>query len=135
MKKGKAEKGKAGRRRAKKSSVAPKNVAEYLTGIPDSSRATFTKLRAAIRASVPKDAIETISYGIPAIRRHRILVWYAAFSKHCSLFPTASVIARFRDDLKEYSLSKGTIHFPIDKPLPTALIKRMVRARVADEQN
>ena len=130
MKKGKAEK-----RGAKKRSAAPKNVEEYLAGIPDSSRASFTKLRATIRASVPKDATETISYGIPAIRRNRILIWYAAFSNHCSLFPTASVIAAFREDLKEYPTSKGTIHFPIDKPLPTALIKRMVKARIADAQN
>lgn len=88
------------------------------------------KMRAAIRSAVPADASETISYGIPAFKYKKILVWYAAFSEHCSLFPTASVIAEFRKELKGFSTSKGTIHFPTDKPLPTALIKRIVKTRV-----
>lgn len=87
-------------------------------------------MRAAIRSAVPADASETISYGIPAFKYKKILVWYAAFSEHCSLFPTASVIAEFRKELKGFSTSKGTIHFPTDKPLPTALIKRIVKTRV-----
>ena len=87
-------------------------------------------MRAAIRSAVPADASETISYGIPAFKYKTILVWYAAFSEHCSLFPTASVIAEFRKELKGFSTSKGTIHFPTDKPLPTALIKRIVKTRV-----
>jgi len=60
-----------------------------------------------------------------------VLVWFAAFAKHCSLFPTAAVIEEFKDELKGYTLSKGTIQFPIDKPLPDALVKEMVQARVA----
>ncbi|HVB87578.1 MAG TPA: DUF1801 domain-containing protein, partial [Candidatus Dormibacteraeota bacterium] len=59
-----------------------------------------------------------------------VLVWYAAFSDHCSLFPTAAPIAQFKDELKSFSTSKGTIQFPLDKPLPTALIKKIVKARV-----
>jgi uncharacterized protein YdhG (YjbR/CyaY superfamily) len=59
-------------------------------------------------------------------------VWYAAFSDHCSLFPTASVIKAFKKELKDYRVSKGTIHFPVDKPLPAALLKKMVKARLAE---
>jgi uncharacterized protein YdhG (YjbR/CyaY superfamily) len=62
-------------------------------------------------------------------------VWYAAFSNHCSLFPTAAVVERFKDELKGYSTSKGTIHFPLDKPIPVPLIKRMVKARVAESES
>ena len=111
---------------------APKNVDDYLSRVPDSTRSTFTALRAAIRSAVPADAVETISYGIPAIKSKGVLVWFAAFSDHCSLFPTASVIQAFKSELKNFSTSKGTIHFPLHKRLPTALIKRMVKARVAE---
>ena len=88
-------------------------------------------MRATIRSAVPKDSVEIISYGIPAFKQERILVWYAAFSNHCSLFPTAAIIEQFKNHLKPFSKSKGTIQFPTDKPLPTALIKKLVKARVA----
>ena len=81
---------------------------------------------------VPAETTEVISYRIPAFRYKGVLVWYAAFSDHCSLFPTASVIKKFQDDLKNFRVSKGTIHFPVDKPLPAALLKRMVKARIAE---
>jgi uncharacterized protein YdhG (YjbR/CyaY superfamily) len=60
-----------------------------------------------------------------------LLVWFAAFSSHCSLFPTASVVEAFKNELKGFSISKGTIQFPTDKPLPAALVKKLVKARVA----
>jgi len=88
-------------------------------------------MRAAIRSVVPREATETISYGIPAFKHNGILVWFAAFSDHCSLFPTAAVIEKFKTQLKSFSTSKGTIHFPLDKPLPIALIKKIVKARAA----
>ena len=113
---------------------APKNVDEYVGRVPESTRSTFMKLRAAIRSAVPPEATETISYRIPAVKYNGILVWFAAFSNHCSLFPTSSVIQAFKNDLKRYSTSKGTIHFPADKPLPTALIKKLVKARVAQKE-
>jgi uncharacterized protein YdhG (YjbR/CyaY superfamily) len=108
---------------------------EYLARIPEPARSTLKKVRAAIRTAAPPDAIETISYGIPAFKYKGMLAWYAAFSDHCSLFPGASGIAAFADDLKKYSISKGTIRFPIDKPLPAALIKKLVKARVAENQS
>jgi uncharacterized protein YdhG (YjbR/CyaY superfamily) len=114
---------------------APKNVGAYVARVPETARSTFNKLRAAIQSAVPREAIETISYGIPAFRRNRVLVWFAAFSKHCSLFPTAAVIEAFKDELKGFSTSKGTVHFPTDKPLPIALIKKMVKLRVAQDES
>jgi uncharacterized protein YdhG (YjbR/CyaY superfamily) len=68
---------------------------------------------------------------MPAFKHNGVLVWFAAFSNHCSLFPTASVIEAFKDELKGFSTSKGTIHFSTDKPVPAALIKKLVKARVA----
>jgi len=123
------------RRAASKSKIAPKNVDEYLAGIPESSRGTFNKMRAAIRSAVPPQAAEIISYRIPAFKDKGVLVWFAAFSNHCSLFPTAAVIEAFKDELKTFSTSKGTIHFPTDKPLPTALVKKLVKARVAQNES
>jgi len=120
---------------AEKGNNAPKNVDEYLARVPEPARGTFIKLRAAIRSAVPAEAVETISYGIPAVKHNRVLVWFAAFSNHCSLFPTASVIEEFKDELKGFSTSKGTIQFPTDKPLPIALVKKLVKARVAQNES
>jgi uncharacterized protein YdhG (YjbR/CyaY superfamily) len=120
---------------AAKASDGPKNVEEYLVGVPEPARSTFNKLRAAIQSAVPAEATETISYRIPAFKHNRILVWFAAFSNHCSLFPTAAVIEAFKNELKGFSTAKGTIHFPTDKPLPTVLIKKLVKARVAQNES
>jgi uncharacterized protein YdhG (YjbR/CyaY superfamily) len=92
------------------------------------------KIREAIRSVVPPESTEIISYKIPAFKHKGILVWYAAFSNHTSLFPTASVIKAFEDELQSFSTSKGTVHFPLDKPLPVTLIKKMVKLRVAESE-
>lgn len=84
---------------------------------------------------MPPQATETISYRIPAFRYNGILVWFAAFSDHCSLFPTASVVGMFKEELKSYATSKGTIRFPIDKPPPIGLIKKLVKTRVAQNES
>ena len=118
-----------------KSNAAPKNVDEYLAGVPEPARSTLNKIRAAIRSAVPPEATEAISYGIPTFKYKGPLVWFAAFSDHCSLFPTAAVIEAFKNELKGFSTSKGTIQFPTDKPLPTALVKKMVKARVAQNES
>jgi uncharacterized protein YdhG (YjbR/CyaY superfamily) len=120
---------------AAKGNPAPKTVDEYLAGVPEPTRSTLNKIRAAIRSAVPPEATETISYRIPAFKYKGVLVWFAAFSDHCSLFPTAAVIEAFKNELKGFSTSKGTIHFPTDKPLPTALVKRLVKARVAQNES
>jgi uncharacterized protein YdhG (YjbR/CyaY superfamily) len=130
------KKGKSGNRRSgAKNSGTPKNVDEYLAGVPEPARGTLNKIRAAIRSTVPPEATEVISYGMPAFKHKGVLVWFAAFSNHCSLFPTASVIEAFKNELKGFSTSKGTIHFPTDKPLPAALIKKLVKARVAQTES
>ena len=118
--------------RSAKSAATPNTVDAYLASVPEPARSTLNKVRAGIRAVVPAETTEVISYRIPAFRYKGVLVWYAAFSDHCSLFPTASVIKKFKDELKNFRLSKGTIHFPVDKPLPAALLKRMVKARIAE---
>ena len=126
----------ANRRSTAKRKGVPKNFAEYLVAVPKPGRSPLVKMRAAIRAVLPRDAMETISYGIPAFKdKTGVLVWFAAFSDHCSLFPTASVIGEFKDELKDFSTSKGTIHFPIGNPLPVALIKSLVKARVQQNKS
>jgi uncharacterized protein YdhG (YjbR/CyaY superfamily) len=118
-----------------KGTSAPATIDEYLAGVPEPARSTLNQIRAAIRSALPADATETISYRMPAFRHHGVLVWFAAFAKHCSFFPTAAVIDAFKDELKGYSLSKGTIQFPTDKPLPAALVKKMVKLRVAQNES
>jgi uncharacterized protein YdhG (YjbR/CyaY superfamily) len=123
----------AKRRLAVKSepSAAPKTIDDYLARVPEPAHTTLQKVRTAIRSALPPSATETISYKIPAFRHAEIVIWFAAFANHCSLFPTARVIEEFKADLKPYTLSKGTIQFPTDKPLPATLIKKMVKARLA----
>jgi uncharacterized protein YdhG (YjbR/CyaY superfamily) len=109
----------------------PKRVDEYIAAAPEPVRSRLMEMRAVIRSAVPAEAVEIISYQIPAFKTKRVLVWYAGFSKHCSLFPTASVIGEFRDELAGFTVSKGTVQFPMEQALPTELIKKMVNARVA----
>lgn len=113
---------------------AAKSVNDYFVSVPKPARSTLKKLREVIRSAVPPEATETISYGIPCFKHNGALVWFAGFSEHCSLFPTASVIEVFKEDLKDFHTSKGTIHFPLDKPLPIALVKKLVKARVAQAE-
>jgi uncharacterized protein YdhG (YjbR/CyaY superfamily) len=120
----------AGRRA--KSTRPAQTVAEYFAGVPEPALRTLTKLRATIRAAAPRTATEAISYGIPAFRCDGVLVWYAAFASHCSLFPGGSVLERFTDELAGFKTSKGTVQFPLDEPLPIALITRIVKARIAE---
>ncbi len=114
---------------------APKSIDEYLACVAEPARSTLNRVRAAIRSAVPPEATETISYGIPAFKHKQVLVWFAAFSKHCSLFPTSSVIEAFKKELKGFTISKGTIQFPTDKPLPAALVKKLVKARIAQTES
>jgi uncharacterized protein YdhG (YjbR/CyaY superfamily) len=113
----------------------PKNVEEYLARVPEPARSTLNKVRAAIRSVAPEEATEAISYGIPTFKYKGNLVAFAAFSKHCSLFPMSyAVINEFKKELKDFTISKGTIRFPLDKPLPAAVLKKMVKARLAEKE-
>lgn len=111
------------------------DVDSYLAQVPEPARTTLQKVRATIRSAVPKEATEGLSYGMPAFRYKGALVGYAAFKDHCSFFPMqASLIDEMKDELKSYRTSKGTLQFPQDKPLPAALLKKMVKLRVAENE-
>jgi uncharacterized protein YdhG (YjbR/CyaY superfamily) len=110
-------------------------VEAYLAKVPEPARSTLEKVRATIRSVVPPETTEGLSYGIPAFRYNGGLVGYAAFKNHCSFFPMqASLIDAMKEDLKGYRTSKGTLQFEVDKPLPSALVKKMVKARVAENE-
>jgi uncharacterized protein YdhG (YjbR/CyaY superfamily) len=121
-------------RGAAKRTKTPRTVHEYLAGVPEPARTLLTRIRAIITAAVPKEAVETISYGMPAFKYRGMLVWFAAFSNHCSLFPGSAIIELFKEDLKNFSTTKGTIHFPMDKPVPAAIIRKIVKAKVAENE-
>lgn len=118
-----------------KSGKAAKTVDEYLARTLEPARSTLQHVRKVIKSVVPKETTEVISYGIPMLKFNGMLVGYAAFAKHCSLFPTGSgVIEKFAKELKGYRTSRGTIQFPSDKPLPDALLKKIVRQRVKENR-
>ena len=120
---------------AAKGNVAPRDVDEYLAGVPEPARSTLNRIRAVIRSAVPAEATEAISYRIPTFKYNGPLVGFAAFSNHCSLFPMSpSVIEAFKNELKDFHTSKGTIRFPVDKPLAAALVKKLVKARIAQNE-
>lgn len=111
------------------------NVDQYLAAVPEPAHSTLQKLRALIRSIVPPEATETISYQMPAFRYKGALVAYGAFTNHCSLFPmSATLIGELQEELQAYETSKGTIRFPVDKPLPAALVRKIVKARIAQNE-
>ena len=111
------------------------DVESYLARCPEPHRTTLEKIRAAIGSVVPKEATEKISYGMPSFHYKGGLVAYAAFKEHCSFFPMSGrLIEEFAGELKAYKTSKGTIQFAVDKPLPAALVKKMVKARIAQNE-
>jgi uncharacterized protein YdhG (YjbR/CyaY superfamily) len=123
------------RRSSAKSTAPPQAVDTYLAAVPEPARSTLNKIRATIRSVVPAEATEAISYGIPSFKYKGSLVWYAAFSNHCSFFPgSKAVLKTFENELKDFPTSKGTIHFPLDKPLPATLVKKIVKARLEENE-
>jgi uncharacterized protein YdhG (YjbR/CyaY superfamily) len=113
--------------------AGPSSVDEYLSQVPEEARAALEKLRKTIKAAAP-NTTETISYQMPTFKyQGRALVGFAAFKNHCSLFPySGKAIDLHKEELKSYETSKGTIRFPIDKLLPAALVKKIVKTRIEE---
>jgi uncharacterized protein YdhG (YjbR/CyaY superfamily) len=110
----------------------PRNIDEYLTSVGHEKRVALEKLRRVIRAAAP-DAEECISYGIAAFRHNGMLVGFGATAKHCAFYlMSSSVIESFSDELKDWKTSKGTVRFQPDHPLPAALVRKLVKARIAE---
>jgi uncharacterized protein YdhG (YjbR/CyaY superfamily) len=111
----------------------PAGVEDYLAALPEDQRAALEKLRETIRAAAP-EATETISYQMPTFKlRGRVLVYYAAFKDHCSLFPASeAVMEALGQELKPYFSGKGTLRFTPDKPIPVAIVKKIVKARIEE---
>src|ERR1039457_1398635 len=107
-------------------------VEAYLARVPEPARTTLEKVRAMIRAADPREATEAISYKIPSFQYKGALVWCAAFNNHCSIYPLdGAPVEEFGEALQKYKTSKGTIQFRVDKPLPKALVTKIVKVRVA----
>jgi uncharacterized protein YdhG (YjbR/CyaY superfamily) len=102
-----------------------RTIDEYHAAWPKEIRDTLDQLRATIKQTVPQ-AKEVISYNMPAFKLTRILAYYAVHKEHIGFYPTASPIIAFREELKNYKTSKGTIQFPFDKKLPVGLIRKIV---------
>jgi uncharacterized protein YdhG (YjbR/CyaY superfamily) len=110
----------------------PKTHDDYLAAVPEDKRTALQKLRKAIKAAAPK-AEECISYQIPALRLNgKFLVAYGAGANHCAFYP-GSVVQALKEELKGYDTSKGTVRFPADKPLPFALVRKLVKLRIEEK--
>ena len=120
-------------KRKTSSAGKPKTIDEYLAGVNASQRAALESLRRTIRAVAPK-AEEYISYGLAAFRLNgRPLVAFGASANHCAFYPmNSTTVAAFQEQLKSFETSKGTIRFAVDKPLPASLVKKLVKARIAE---
>ena len=117
---------------ASKLKTKVKTIDAYLAALSDDKRTALEKLRRTIRAAAPK-AEECISYQLPAFRLNGMLVAFGATANHCAFYPmSASTVAAHKEALKDYDTSKGTIRFHPDNPLPAALVRKLVKARIAE---
>ena len=117
-----------------KTSATPKNIDEYLAGVPEPARSTLNQMRAVIRSAAPPEATEAISYQIPTFKLNgRAVIYFAGWSEHFSLYPAIGrVQAAFKDDLRPYEVSKGTIRFPLSGRIPLKLIERIAKFRAKE---
>ena len=111
-----------------------KTIDQYLAGLSDEKRAALQRLRKTIKAAAPK-AEECISYQLPAFRQDGMLVGFGATANHCAFYlMSGSTVEAHKDELEKYDTSKGTIRFQADKPLPVALVRRLVKARIEENE-
>ena len=115
-----------------KSEVA-KNVDEYIKGFPAATQKLLKQIRETVKKNAP-DAEECISYQMPAYMYHGVLVFFAAYNGHIGFYPRPSGIEVFKKELSAYNCSKGTVQFPLDKPLPLQLIKKIVAFRAEENR-
>jgi uncharacterized protein YdhG (YjbR/CyaY superfamily) len=108
-----------------------KTIDEYIAAFPENVQSILEELRQAIRESAP-EAEEAISYQMPSFKLNGILVWFAAFKNHIGFYPKTSVIEAFKEELSDYEVTKGTIRFPMNKPIPLDLIKKIVKYRIKE---
>jgi uncharacterized protein YdhG (YjbR/CyaY superfamily) len=106
------------------------SVDQYISTFPKDTQKQLTKIRKAIKAIVPKDTEEKISYGIPTFKLKKNLVHYAAYKNHIGFYPGAQAVIEFMEEVKRYNWTKGTIQFPIDKPMPIELILKITKYRI-----
>ncbi|HEY8994708.1 MAG TPA: DUF1801 domain-containing protein [Lacunisphaera sp.] len=114
-----------------KAPARPKTVSEYIAAAPKETRPRLRELRKCIRAAAP-GAVESLKWGMPAYSYKRILVIYGAFKRHVSFFPTPSAVRTFKKELAKYNCSSATIQFPLDRPLPLPLIRKITAYRVRE---
>lgn len=115
-----------------KATAPPATVNDYIAAQPAELQPLLEQVRATIRKAAP-DAEEVISYGMPAYKQHQVLVYFAGYKKHIGFYPTGSGIEAFKDKFTDYKWSKGAVQFPLDAPLPLALITKMVKFRMKDD--
>jgi uncharacterized protein YdhG (YjbR/CyaY superfamily) len=111
-----------------------KTIDEYIATFPKDVQVILEELRQTIRDAAP-GAEEVISYQMPAFKQNGMLVWFAAFKNHIGFFPKVSAIEAFKTELSDYELSKGTVRFPLNKPIPFDIVKKMVMCRVKENLN
>ena len=109
----------------------PKTIDEYIAGFPQDAQEILESIKAVIREAAP-DAKETISYQMPTFKLKGNLVHFAAFKTHIGFYPTPTGIDEFKDELSVYTGGKGSVQFPLDKPMPLDLIRRIVEFRVKE---
>jgi uncharacterized protein YdhG (YjbR/CyaY superfamily) len=114
--------------------IKPLNVEEYISGFPKETQEMLEQLRVTVKKAAPQ-AVEVISYGMPAFKLNGILVWFAAHTKHIGFYPKASGIEVFKNELSIYKYSKGAVQFPLEEPLPLELITRIIEFRVTENLN
>ena len=116
-----------------KSKPVAKNIDAYISDFPEVVREQLETLRQAIKSAAPK-SVEVISYGMPAFKQNKVLVYFAGYKNHIGFYPTGTGITAFEKEISKYKYSKGAVQFPIDAKLPLALIKRIVKFRVFQDK-